>query len=89
MAWKSARCLPVNGVFAVIIKPVYGYIMDKMGMKKHLLYFVCIVSALMAPFYIWCYLPLLQTHFVSGMNCRRAVFQPRLVCGRGGRRVVC
>lgn len=57
----------VNGVFAVIIKPVYGYIMDKMGMKKHLLYFVCIVSALMAPFYIWCYLPLLQTHFVSGM----------------------
>ncbi len=39
----------VNGVFAVVIKPVYGYIMDKIGMKKHLLYFVCIVSALMAP----------------------------------------
>jgi OHS family lactose permease-like MFS transporter len=34
----------VNGVFAVVIKPVYGYIMDKIGMKKHLLYFVCIVS---------------------------------------------
>ena len=57
----------VNGVFAVVIKPVYGYIMDKIGMKKHLLYFVCIVSALMAPFYIWVYLPLLQTHFISGM----------------------
>ena len=57
----------VNGVFAVVIKPVYGYIMDKIGMKKHLLYFVCIVSALMAPFYIWIYLPLLQTHFISGM----------------------
>ena len=36
-------------------------------MKKHLLYFVCAVSALMAPFFIWCYLPLLETHFVSGM----------------------
>ena len=57
----------VNGVFAVVIKPVYGYIMDKIGMKKHLLYFVCIVSALMAPFYIWIYLPLLQSHFISGM----------------------
>lgn len=57
----------VNGVFAVVIKPVYGYIMDKIGMKKQLLYFVCIVSALMAPFYIWVYLPLLQTHFISGM----------------------
>lgn len=57
----------VNGVFAVVIKPVYGYIMDKIGMKKHLLYFVCLVSALMAPFYIWVYLPLLEAHFVIGM----------------------
>jgi len=57
----------VNGVFAVLIKPVYGYIMDKIGMKKHLLYFVCLVSALMAPFYIWVYLPLLEAHFVTGM----------------------
>lgn len=24
----------VNGVFAVLIKPVYGYIMDKTGMKS-------------------------------------------------------
>jgi len=36
-------------------------------MKKHLLYFVCLVSALMAPFYIWVYLPLLEAHFVTGM----------------------
>lgn len=57
----------VNGVFAVLIKPVYGYIMDKTGMKKHLLYFVCLISALMAPFYLWCYLPLLQSHFLTGM----------------------
>ncbi|MBV7403547.1 oligosaccharide MFS transporter [Enterobacter sp. ENT03] len=57
----------VNGIFAVAIKPVYGFIMDKIGMSKRLLYFVSLVSALMAPFFIWCYLPLLQTHFISGM----------------------
>ncbi|MDK1225992.1 oligosaccharide MFS transporter [Cronobacter turicensis] len=57
----------VNGVFAVLVKPVYGFIMDKTGMKKHLLYFVCLISALMAPFYLWCYLPLLQSHFLVGM----------------------
>ena len=57
----------VNGVFAVVIKPVYGYIMDKMGMKKHLLYFVCLVSALTAPFFIWCYLPLPDVFHISGM----------------------
>lgn len=44
----------INGVFAVVLKPVYGYIMDKIGMSKWLLYFVCAISALMAPFLRWC-----------------------------------
>ena len=49
----------VNGVFAVVLKPVYGYIMDKIGMSKWLLYFVCATSALMAPFFVFIYQPLL------------------------------
>ncbi|QCT21887.1 MFS transporter [Jejubacter calystegiae] len=57
----------VNGLFAVILKPVYGYIMDKIGMSKWLLYFVCIISALMAPFFVWVYQPLLLNHTTIGM----------------------
>ncbi|MGU3523650.1 oligosaccharide MFS transporter [Enterobacteriaceae bacterium C23F] len=57
----------INGVFAVIMKPVYGYIMDKIGMSKWLLYFVCAVSALMAPFFIFVYQPLLLTHTTAGI----------------------
>lgn len=49
----------INGIFAVILKPIYGYIMDKIGMSKYLLYFVCAVSILMAPFFIYIYQPLL------------------------------
>ncbi len=57
----------VNGVFAVIMKPVYGYIMDKIGMSKSLLYFVVLVSALMAPFFIFVYQPLLDSHLMTGI----------------------
>ncbi|SNY63061.1 oligosaccharide MFS transporter [Enterobacter sp. CC120223-11] len=57
----------INGVFAVIMKPIYGYIMDKIGMSKWLLYFVCAVSALMAPFFIFVYQPLLLSHTTAGI----------------------
>lgn len=57
----------INGVFAVVMKPVYGYIMDKIGMSKWLLYFVCAISALMAPFFVFVYQPLLLTHTTIGI----------------------
>lgn len=57
----------INGVFAVVMKPVYGYIMDKIGMSKWLLYFVCAISALMAPFFVTVYQPLLLTHTTIGI----------------------
>ena len=57
----------VNGVFAVVLKPVYGYIMDKLGMSKWLLYFVCATSALMAPFFVFIYQPLLLSHTLLGI----------------------
>ncbi|KNC90548.1 oligosaccharide MFS transporter [Trabulsiella odontotermitis] len=57
----------INGVFAVILKPIYGYIMDKIGMSKWLLYFVCAVSALMAPFFVFVYQPLLLSHTTLGI----------------------
>ena len=57
----------INGVFAVVMKPVYGYIMDKIGMSKWLLYFVCATSALMAPFFVFIYQPLLLSYTLAGI----------------------
>lgn len=57
----------VNGAFAVVLKPFYGYITDKLGMKKHLLYFVAVMSALMMPFFVHVYHPLLLTSFPLGV----------------------
>lgn len=57
----------VNGAFAVVLKPFYGYITDKLGMKKHLLYFVAIMSALLMPFFVYVYHPLLISLFPLGV----------------------
>ncbi|QCR35632.1 oligosaccharide MFS transporter [Nissabacter sp. SGAir0207] len=57
----------VNGVFAVVMKPLYGYIMDKIGMSKRLLCFVVLVSALMAPFFTYLYQPLLVSRPLAGI----------------------
>lgn len=57
----------VNGIFSVILKPIYGYILDKLGMSKYLLYFVVLMSALMAPFFIYVYQPLLLSNTMLGI----------------------
>jgi len=57
----------VNGMFSVILKPIYGYILDKIGMSKYLLYFVVLMSALMAPFFIYVYQPLLLSNTMLGI----------------------
>lgn len=57
----------MNGIFSVILKPIYGYILDKIGMSKYLLYFVVLMSALMAPFFIYVYQPLLISNTLVGI----------------------
>ncbi|WP_413113623.1 oligosaccharide MFS transporter [Thaumasiovibrio sp. DFM-14] len=54
---------------AVLFKPVMGYAMDKLGLKKHLLYFISVLSVMIGPFYIYVYGPLLSesTTFIPGI----------------------
>ncbi|AJR05321.1 MFS transporter [Photobacterium gaetbulicola] len=44
---------------AVLFKPAFGYMLDKLGLKKHLMYFIAALSLLIGPFYIYVYGPLL------------------------------
>lgn len=64
---KIGYVLSVNALFALIIKPVFGYIMDKLGLKKNLLICVAILSIFAAPFFIFIYQSLLQTNLIAGM----------------------
>ncbi|AUP77014.1 hypothetical protein CWS02_23120 [Enterobacter sp. EA-1] len=59
--------LSINALFALAIKPIFGFIMDKLGLKKtaadrggYRVHFA-------APFFIYIYQYLLTTHRVLGM----------------------
>lgn len=57
----------VNGICAVILKPLYGYILDKIGMSKNLLYFIGLMTTMVAPFFIFVYKPLLLSYTLAGI----------------------
>jgi OHS family lactose permease-like MFS transporter len=55
-----------NFVGAMISQPIYGYVADKIGMRKHLLWTVAILCIGCGLFFNFVYAPLLQTQLVLG-----------------------
>lgn len=58
-----------NAIFTMLFQPCYGYISDKIGMKKYLLYFITLLVALTGPFFVFIYGPFLQNIFFAGVIC--------------------
>ncbi|MCB2357188.1 MFS transporter [Clostridium estertheticum] len=56
----------VNAIFTFCMQPIYGYISDKIGFKKHILYFISILLVLVGPFFIYVYGPLLKYNLILG-----------------------
>lgn len=56
-----------NSILTMLMEPVYGYISDKIGMKKHLLYFIVGLVILTGPFFTMVYAPLLTSNFYAGV----------------------
>lgn len=56
----------VNAIFALCMQPLYGYISDKIGLKKNILFFISILLVFVGPFYIFVYGPLLQYNVLLG-----------------------
>ncbi|MFB1100256.1 MFS transporter [Terribacillus sp. JSM ZJ617] len=57
---ETGMIFSVNAIFALCIQPLYGYISDKIGLKKNILFFISILLVFTGPFYIYVYGPLLQ-----------------------------
>lgn len=49
----------VNAFAAMFIMPFYGYLQDKLGLKKHLLLLIASMLLLAGPFFVYVYAPLL------------------------------
>lgn len=50
----------VNAIFTLCMQPLYGFISDKLGLKKNILFMISILIVFTGPFYIFIYGPLLQ-----------------------------
>ncbi|MDU8924827.1 MFS transporter [Pasteurellaceae bacterium LIM206] len=53
-------------LFALGFQPVFGYVSDKLGIKKHLLWIIAITLLFFAPFFIYVFSPLLQQNIWLG-----------------------
>ena len=56
----------VNAIFALCIQPIYGYISDKIGLRKNILSFISVLLIFVGPFYIYVYGPLLKYNVILG-----------------------
>ena len=54
-----------NAIAAMTFQPIYGYISDRIGLRKHLLGFINFCVAMTAPFFLLVYQPLLESFFAG------------------------
>lgn len=56
-----------NSIAAMAMQPVYGYISDRIGLRKNLLAFINLCVVMTAPFFLLVYQPLLTNYFFLGV----------------------
>lgn len=65
-ATKTGLLYSANALAALWMQPVLGFISDKIGLKKTLLFIILIILLLIGPFFIYIYGPLLVSNFYLG-----------------------
>ncbi|WP_214759846.1 MULTISPECIES: MFS transporter [Exiguobacterium] len=63
---QTGLVFSVNAIFALLMQPLYGFISDKIGLKKNILFFISMLLVFVGPFYIYVYGPLLQYNVIIG-----------------------
>lgn len=66
-AGRSSLVISANAVGCLVTMPVYGFLQDRLGLRKNLLYWIGGLMLLVGPMYIYVYGPLLKSHFVLGL----------------------
>lgn len=51
---------------SLVLMFVYGYLQDKLGLRKNLLILMVSCQVLLAPFFTWIYVPMLESNFYLG-----------------------
>ncbi len=72
-----------NSAGALLFMLFYGVIQDKLGVKKHLLWFQSVILVFIGPFLIYVYEPLLVNHFYIGVVLGAVYLGAGFVAGAG------
>ncbi|MFC3885057.1 MFS transporter [Bacillus songklensis] len=56
----------INSIATLCFQPLYGFISDKIGLRKHLLWGITILLMFIGPFFVYVYSPLLQYNIFVG-----------------------
>ncbi|MFE6717949.1 oligosaccharide MFS transporter [Streptomyces albidoflavus] len=64
---RSSLVIGANSIGCLVTMPVYGFLQDRLGLRKNLLYWIGALMLLVGPMYIYVYGPLLKSHFVLGL----------------------
>lgn len=65
-AGQSSIIFSINAIFTMCLQPIYGYISDRIGLRKGLLYFITLMILVAGPFCVYIYAPLLSINFWVG-----------------------
>ncbi len=65
-ATKTGLLYSVNAFIALLMQPFFGYISDKFGLKKRLIWLLVALLLPVGPFFIYVYAPLLVHNFWFG-----------------------
>lgn len=80
---RTGMIFSINAMAALLIMPCYGFIQDKLGVKRSLLFAVGILLILSGPFFIFIYAPLLQHNFYLGAVIGGVYFAITFLAGVG------
>jgi OHS family lactose permease-like MFS transporter len=70
-----------NFIAAMISQPIYGYVSDRIGMRKYVLWFLALMVAGCGPFFTQVYAPLLRSHLLLGAICGGAYLGLTFIAG--------
>ena len=73
----------VNSLATLILMFVYGTLQDRLGYKRYVQVFIAAISALVAPFMIFVYEPLLKNNFMVGVVLGSVVLSAGFMAGVG------
>lgn len=65
-ATQTGLLFSINAFIALLMQPFFGFISDKFGLKKKLIWILVALLLPVGPFFIYAYAPLLMYHFWLG-----------------------